>query len=190
MLTKRTPRPREEAIDDDSLPSALQTPAKSLAQHAGHKLQLSRSHEDLQIRSQLNGKPKTSERDEPSSLRPTRAKNRRRSTLNWTSASPDVRQQKLESVTAHRMADTWFSLHCRGREEPIYVSELIEKAMNPSFSFFDLNVYGPSITRQDEMIVKIWARPERKEDYVLLIEMRANLQYLHFIGKNVRLDVH
>jgi hypothetical protein len=37
---------------------------------------------------------------------------RRRSTINWTGASPGTRQKKLEDVTESKMADTWFSLHC------------------------------------------------------------------------------
>lgn len=39
---------------------------------------------------------------------------RRRSTLNWVGKSPQVRQRRLEDVTASRLAHTWFSLHCEG----------------------------------------------------------------------------
>lgn len=51
-----------------------------------------------------NGAPKTPPR-------PSYAKLRRRSTLEWVNASPQSRQEKLESVTAERMADVFFSLH-------------------------------------------------------------------------------
>jgi hypothetical protein len=51
-----------------------------------------------------NGTPKTPPR-------PSFAKLRRRSTLEWANASPQSRQQKLEGVTAERMADVFFSLH-------------------------------------------------------------------------------
>jgi hypothetical protein len=51
-----------------------------------------------------NGAPKTPPR-------PAFAKLRRRSTLEWVNASPQSRQQKLEGVTAERMADVFFSLH-------------------------------------------------------------------------------
>ena len=51
-----------------------------------------------------NGVPKTPPR-------PSFAKLRRRSTLEWANASPQSRQQKLEGVTAERMADIFFSLH-------------------------------------------------------------------------------
>ena len=115
------------------------------------------------------------------------SKIRRRSTLNWTNAAPRVRQTKLEDVARERMADTWFSLHCSGMNEPIYVSEVIEKAMNPSFRFFDLNVYGPAVTRLDELTIKYWAKTENMDRYVLLVELQLCLRSLQFIGKSVRL---
>jgi len=36
---------------------------------------------------------------------------RRRSTLEWVNATPQRRQEKLENVTAERMADVFFTLH-------------------------------------------------------------------------------
>ncbi len=111
---------------------------------------------------------------------------RRRSTLNWTNAPPRVRQTKLEDAARERMANTWFSLHCSSVDEPIYVSEVIEKAMNASFRFFDLNVYGPVVTRLDELTVKYWAKTENMDQYVLLIELQLCLRSLQFIGKSVR----
>lgn len=83
------------------------------------------------------------------------------------------------------MADTWFSLHNVDILEPLYVSEVIYKAMNPDFRFFDLNTYGPSVNRRDELIVKVWAQTENMESYILLIELKAHLRSLQFIGKTV-----
>ena len=83
------------------------------------------------------------------------------------------------------MADTWFSLHCRGVEEPVYVSETVERAMNPDFRFFDLQAWGPSVTRLDEMTVRFWAKSEQMTDYRLLIELYLHLGSLQFIGKSV-----
>ena len=88
------------------------------------------------------------------------------------------------------MADTWFSLHCKGITEPVYVSEVIEKSMNPSFRFFDLSTYGPLVTRQDELTIKYWARTESMEGYMLLIDLRVNLSSLHFIGKTLESFYH
>lgn len=122
--------------------------------------------------------------------KPRISKLRRRSTLNWTNALPDVRQKRLEDVTARKMADTWFSLHHTENSEPFYISEVVEKAMNLSFRFFDLHTYGPSVTRSDKLTLKYWAKTENMEEYILLIEMRLHLSALQFIGKTVRNSVH
>lgn len=53
---------------------------------------------------------------------------RRRSTA-WSTASPDVRQKTLEDVVDGKLVDTFFTLHCDGHDDPIYISELVEKAM-------------------------------------------------------------
>jgi UV radiation resistance-associated gene protein len=124
--------------------------------------------------------------DDTQSSRPPYGKLRRRSTLNWTNAPPSVRQKRLENVTTGRMADTWFSLHCAHISEPLYISEVVEKAMNPSFRFFDLLMYGPLVTRSDKLTIKYWAKTEIMEEYKLLIEMHLNLGSLQFIGKTVR----
>ena len=73
-------------------------------------------------------------------------------------------------------------------EEPIYVSEVVEKAMNASFRFFDLNVYGPAVTRLDELTLKYWAKTEDMDQYILLVELQLCLRSLQFIGKFVRLS--
>lgn len=117
--------------------------------------------------------------------KPRLNKLRRRSTLNWTNALPDVRQKRLEDATARKMADTWFSLHCPEDSEPFYISEVVEKAMNLSFRFFDLQTYGPLVTRSDNLTLKYWAKTENMEEYILLIEMRLHLSALLFIGKTV-----
>ncbi len=53
---------------------------------------------------------------------------RRRSTI-WAGQSPSYRQKKLEDVIDGGMADSFFSIHCEGVSEPIYVSEVVKKAM-------------------------------------------------------------
>jgi hypothetical protein len=55
-------------------------------------------------------------------------KTRRRSTI-WAGQSPGYRQKKLEDVIYGGMADSFFSLHCEGQSDPIYVSEVVKKAM-------------------------------------------------------------
>lgn len=103
----------------------------------------------------------------------------RRTNTNWSAASPGIRQKKLEDVIDSRMADTFFTLHCDNQPEPIYISEVVEKAMNPTFRFFDLSAFGPATTHLDTVAVKIWVK---RHDFVPLIEEEVNLQSLQFIG--------
>lgn len=110
---------------------------------------------------------------------------RRRSTLPWAGASPAIRQSKLEGITANNMADTWFSLHCPGVDYPVYISEVVKKAMNPSFQFFDLNSCGPAVSRMDQLTVKLWAKTAAMPDFVLLVELELSLRSLQFIGKTL-----
>lgn len=179
---------RGKTIDDESLPNAFKSPAKLLAQRETHKLEHSRSSSDLKSPppKDVSKTPKlVGAMDGSAKTRPPIGRLRRRSTLNWTGASPAVRQRKLEDVTGGRMADTWFSLHCQGVEEPIYVSEIVEKAMNPNFRFFDLNASGPLVCRLDKVTVKFWAKNENMKDYRFLIELELHLRSLQFIGKSV-----
>ncbi|KAI9810296.1 MAG: hypothetical protein M1827_006346 [Pycnora praestabilis] len=184
-------RTRGKTFDDESLPQSWKSPMKLLAQRE-NKLEHSRSSGDLKV-SSLKASPAKEQvpkvsRKEAVEPRPPGGRLRRRSTLNWTGASPDVRQKKLEDVTRGRMADTWFSLHSANNEGPIYVSEVVDKAMNASYRFFDLNIAGPLVTRLNEVIVKFWAKGENMPEYHLLIELQLHLRSLQFIGKSVRLS--
>ncbi|EDO03538.1 hypothetical protein SS1G_06019 [Sclerotinia sclerotiorum 1980 UF-70] len=78
------------------------------------------------------------------------------------------------------MADSFFTLHCAGQDDPIYISEVVEKAMNPTFRSFDLSSFGPATTRLDTVTVKIWVK---RQDFVPLIEEEVNLQSLQFLGR-------
>ncbi|KAH6669585.1 UV radiation resistance protein-like protein [Halenospora varia] len=103
----------------------------------------------------------------------------RRRSSNWAGTSPGFRQKKLEDVIDSRTADTFFTLRCVGQDEPAYISEVVDKAMNPTFRFFDLSGLGPAITRLDTVIVTIWVK---REEFTPLIEEEVNLQTLQFIG--------
>ncbi|KAI9736129.1 MAG: hypothetical protein M1834_001013 [Cirrosporium novae-zelandiae] len=177
-------RSRGRTIDDESLPTSLRSPAKILSQHDTKKLEHSHSYTDLKSNDTLstNGAIGYHAND---TKRPPAGILRRRSTLNWSDASPDARQKKLEDVIGARMPDTWFSLHCPGLEDPIYVSEMAKKAMNPNFQFFDLNMCGPAISRLDELTVKLWAKSETMDNFILLLELHMHLRSLQFIGKTL-----
>lgn len=59
-------------------------------------------------------------------LRPLTA--RRRST-NLGSASPVTRQKRLELTIDSRVADSFFTLHTEDEEEPLYISETVERSV-------------------------------------------------------------
>lgn len=185
-LSRPADQIRGKTNDDGSLPYALKSPTKLLAQHENRKLEHSRSSIELKSPpKQHEMRHDETQPFEASESRPLPDKLRRRSTLNWTNALPRVRQKKLEDVTGSRMANTWFSLYCSDSSEPVYISEVIEKAMNPNFRFFDLNVYGPSVTRRDDFTLKFWVRTEGRDEYTLLIQAQICLSSLQFIGKTV-----
>lgn len=120
------------------------------------------------------------------SARPGNGKGlRRRSTLEWTNASPLTRQKKLEDITAVRMADTFFTLHVEDQQDPVYISEVAEKAMNPNFKFFDLDPCGPGVTRLDQLTVKVWARSETMQEWQFLLDYTVQFPSLHFVGKTL-----
>lgn len=105
--------------------------------------------------------------------------------LPWNDPNPQMRQIKLEDITKTRMADTWFSIHCDGIDTPVYVSEVVENATNPSFKAFDLNVCGPKVSRADCLTLKLWAKSTTMKEYVLLVELQLCLQSLQFLGKSL-----
>ncbi|KAM5445431.1 hypothetical protein MaudCBS49596_007490 [Microsporum audouinii] len=175
---------RGMTIDDQSVPYTLQSPARALAVREGRTVQHSRSTTDLKLsRSPPNLKLTTSENGGGS--KEELYMRRRRSTLPWVGASPGMRQSRLEQIASSKMADSWFSLHCEGIPEPVYISELVENAMNPSFKNFDLNICGPVVSRLDDATVKLWARTSHMPEYFLLLELRVKFKSLQYIGKTL-----
>ncbi|KAI4092538.1 MAG: hypothetical protein LQ344_003384 [Seirophora lacunosa] len=189
-LSRPSNLPQAKAADDESLPTSLRTPTKALALRE-KKLEHSRSSSDL--RQSPNSRKIPDVDTQEKGLKPDqppRNQLRRRSTLNWTNASPQTRQKKLEDVAGSKLADTWFSLHCEGVAEPVYVSEVVEKAMNPNFQSFDLSTYGPWITRKDDLTIKVWARTESTQQYVVVLELQLHLRSLQFLGKSLETFHH
>jgi hypothetical protein len=199
-------RSRGKTFDDDAVPSALKSPTKTLALRESTALTYSRSSTDLKSaghdgenasgdegkdsfdsNGNGNGNGNGSLRKPVSPTLPVRpAKGmRRRSTLEWANASPLSRQKKLEDITAGRMADTFFTLHMEGQKEPVYISEVAEKAMNPNFKFFDLSPCGPLVTRLDKLTVRVWAKSDTMTDWRFLIDYTVHLGSLQFIGKTL-----
>lgn len=73
-------------------------------------------------------------------------------------------------------------------QDPIYVSEVAEKAMNPNFRNIHLESTDPQLLRLDELILKFWAKSEAMSQYCLLIDMTLSMRSLQFIGKTVSLS--
>jgi hypothetical protein len=92
---------------------------------------------------------------------------------------------KLEDITRSRMATSWFSIHCDGVDEPVYVSEVAENAVNPNFRAFDLNPCGPLVSRKDHLTLKLWVKTAAMADYTELVELNLHLQSLQFLGASL-----
>ncbi|USP78358.1 hypothetical protein yc1106_05632 [Curvularia clavata] len=188
-LTAGPSKPRGKTIDDEAIPSTFKSPAKALALRESRGLTHSWSSSDLtspdDAGRRSNGglrEPKTPQK----TTRPAYGTGlRRRSTMEWTNASPLTRQKKLEDITAVRMADTFFSLHVEHQPDPVYVSEIAEKAMNPNFKFFDLGPSGPGVTRLDTLNVKVWAKSETMQTWQYLLDYTVQFRSLQFIGKTL-----
>jgi UV radiation resistance-associated gene protein len=177
-------RPRGKTIDDEDVYNTLRSPAKILAQNEGRIVPYSRSFTDLTLSASHSATQLASSDNEIQKKGPKR-RIRRRSTLPWSGGNPETRQIKLEDVMRGRMADTWFSIHCDGIESPVYISEVVEKAANPSYHFFDLNICGPHVARLDTMTFKLWAKTADMSEYILLVELRLSLRSLQFVGKTL-----
>ncbi|KAI0169877.1 hypothetical protein GGR52DRAFT_581106 [Hypoxylon sp. FL1284] len=108
------------------------------------------------------------------------AANPRRRSTTLANVSPVTRQKQLEYTVESRAADVFFSLHCAEGDEPVYISEVGERATNFNFRFFDLSQTGPSVTRQSQLVVKIWAK--RQLSWTLLVTQQVNLRNLNYLG--------
>lgn len=184
-------RPRGKTISDDNLPVNFQSPAKLLAQRETRKLKHSSSAADLKSSSKGDTRdPNISRLHGSSGVRPVSALQRRRSTLQPTSTIPEVRQQELQELVASTLADTMVTLHCKNIDEPVYLSEVIEQSLNPTYQFFDLNGLEPLVTRSDEVTVKLWAKTASRDGFEPLVWLEANLQSLQFIGHSLENFYH
>ncbi|KAL4920546.1 UV radiation resistance protein and autophagy-related subunit 14-domain-containing protein [Aspergillus aurantiobrunneus] len=172
-------RTRGKTIDDEDIPNSLQSPSKILAQDANTSLHHSRSF------SNLKSSPAPSDRSVRSEQRLPLRQARRKSTLPWSDPNPQIRQVKLEDITRSRMANTWFSIHCDGVDEPVYVSEVVEDAMNPNFRAFDLNFSGPLVSRLDRLTLRLWVKMATMDEYIVLVELRLHLRSLQFLGRSL-----
>ncbi|OJJ51064.1 hypothetical protein ASPZODRAFT_107265 [Penicilliopsis zonata CBS 506.65] len=195
VVTPPPSRVRGKTIDDDDIPNTMQSPAKLLAQKEARGAHHSRSFTDLAAMAwgEGQGQPREDQPQPPpqplppppSSSASTQAR-RRRSTLPWNEPDPLTRRVKLEDIMKSRMADTWFSLHGDGEDdEPVYISEVTPMTTNPSFRFFDLNICGPRVSRQDHLTLRLWAKTVGMAEYILLLDLQLHLRSLQFLGRSL-----
>ena len=69
--------------------------------------------------------------------------------------------------------------------EPVYVSEVINGTMNPTFRQVDWEGCGPGIMRCEELVLRFWARRKKEGAWTVLIETAINMRDLMFLGKSV-----
>lgn len=146
-------RPRGRTIDDAAL---NKSPAKLESLREAPKLHHAHSSEALRS--------------------PT---GRRRST-NLTNTTTVTRQKRIEYMFDSKLADAFFSLHVDGNDDPIYISEIEERATNFNFRFFDLADLDSTITQSPLVTIKIWTK--RHGAWNLLLVDEADLRALNWLG--------
>ncbi|KAL9076860.1 MAG: hypothetical protein Q9157_003527 [Trypethelium eluteriae] len=187
-LPQNHSRPRRKTIDDDVLPNTHQSPSKHILQRETKKLEHSRSSSSLKPIHESSFHEEELGRPEHFIQTPSREslkRHRRRSSAHWTDAAPQERQKKLEEVASGRLVDSFFSLHVGNLEEPLYVSEVVDKAMNPNFRLFDLSGCNPDIIRHHELTVRVWAKSENMQGYHFLIDWTVEFSRLQYVGKAI-----
>jgi hypothetical protein len=88
-----------------------------------------------------------------------------------------------------RRGDVFFSLHTAGEhEKPVYISEVVEKSMNPDFQHFDLT--GSPASGLSCVTLKVWCDFGGGGDGVdrrwsFLIEEELELEKLTFLARSM-----
>jgi hypothetical protein len=187
-LTRPNPLPRSRAgslsVDDEGLPQTKQSPVKLLAQKELRALEQTRSNTDLALHAISEHSEKENAKNKLATpTRPSVKRMRRRSTIDWVNSSPSVRQKRLEDDARARLMDVFFSLHVQGEDDPIYISEILTKTVNPTFAVFTLEDQPAYISRQATVILKVWVRELESSDFALHIEVSINLQNLQYLCK-------
>ncbi|KAI9671352.1 MAG: hypothetical protein M1831_004261 [Alyxoria varia] len=185
-------RTRKKTIDDDALPYTLSSPRKLLALNESHEIAHFRSSSNLRAQSQKDRQRSPVKTERPAGngtatppATPQPKAPLRRNTLELAGASPKQRQQKVQDAIERHTADVFFSLHVEGFNEPVYISEVAEKAMNPDFRFFSLTPCTPAVTRNNSCTLKLWAHSEHRAQWIYVLEYTLNLENLQYIGKSI-----
>ena len=181
-------RSRKKTFSEDD--SNITSHARRLIRNENQILHHAKSYDQLLKASTSEGNPSSTANDghgsvSSASKRPAAGKMRRRSTLHWATSSPRSRQSKLEAVEATHLVASWFSLHHHQLDGPLYVSEVLQDSMNPTFSFFDLDTSAAYASRSTSFTLKIWSKGDAMQEYLQLLELQVDLRSLQFIGKSL-----
>ncbi|KAF4999655.1 hypothetical protein FGRMN_2304 [Fusarium graminum] len=115
----------------------------------------------------------------PDALRPQQ---KRRTSLSLAHVNPLARQKKLESIFEESAGDVFYSLHVDGNDDPVYVSEVRERATSFNFKLFSLENCASVISRCCSLVLRVWARRPKAEAWTFLLEETIDLRRLNFIG--------
>ncbi|KAG7432772.1 UV radiation resistance associated protein [Fusarium oxysporum f. sp. raphani] len=115
----------------------------------------------------------------PDALRPVQ---KRRTSLSLAHVNLVARQKNLETLYEEAVGDVFYSLHVDGDAEPVYISEVRERATSFNFKFFSLENCASAISRCHSMILRIWARRPKADSWIFLLEETIDLRRLNFIG--------
>ncbi|KAK2676584.1 hypothetical protein RAB80_008770 [Fusarium oxysporum f. sp. vasinfectum] len=107
---------------------------------------------------------------------------KRRTSLSLAHVNLVARQKNLETLYEEAVGDVFYSLHVDGDAEPVYISEVRERATSFNFKFFSLENCASAISRCDSMILRIWARRPKADSWIFLLEETIDLRRLNFIG--------
>ncbi|CAK7266686.1 hypothetical protein SEPCBS57363_002215 [Sporothrix epigloea] len=134
----------------------------------------------------LQRPPRSTTKDLPKAINGS-AKRPRSTTLSGATAL--ARQCILEEALDSTTADAFFSLHARDPSihEPLYVSEVCERAINFNFQFFDLTAdLDPFLVRAAQLRVRVWVRrssdASTTSSWTLFVEDDIDLRFLECIG--------
>lgn len=153
------PQPRGYSTDDGAInKTSTEKRERALSNRSSKSLQHARSSDNL--KASASAAPASFSSTTPTTAPPTKdhlqTTRGRRVTL--SGANSLARQHILEQALDSSTADAFFSVHCEGSSDPIYVSEVEEKATNFNFRFFDLANLEPYISRLSQLTIKIWVR--------------------------------
>ncbi|KAF5025689.1 hypothetical protein F66182_2295 [Fusarium sp. NRRL 66182] len=115
----------------------------------------------------------------PDALRP---KQKRRTSLSLAHVNPTTRQKNLETLVEEAVGDVFYSIHVDGDAEPVYISEVRERATSFNFKFFTLENCASAISRCCALVIRLWARRPKTDSWTFLLDETIDLRRLNFIG--------